>query len=97
MRASRSSPSICPNCGQAVPPGAAACPLCGSDSETGWSDNTYLDGIDMPDDFDYGAAAEKEFGRSEKPRGMFRGTWQAAVGAVVLALFVLGMLRLLSC
>lgn len=31
------TPSICPNCGEAVPSRAAACPRCGSDESTGWS------------------------------------------------------------
>jgi len=28
----------CPHCGAEVPQGALACPACGSDEETGWSD-----------------------------------------------------------
>jgi hypothetical protein len=31
----------CPFCGAEVPAGAAACPECGSDDQTGWSDNLY--------------------------------------------------------
>jgi RNA polymerase subunit RPABC4/transcription elongation factor Spt4 len=46
---------ICPHCGAAVPAGAQACPECGSDEKTGWSENTIYDGtgIEDPDDFDY--------------------------------------------
>jgi len=33
-----------------VPSKALACPECGSDETTGWSDNTRYDGIDFPDD-----------------------------------------------
>ena len=28
--------------------GALACPECGSDAETGWSDETLYDGLDLP-------------------------------------------------
>ncbi|MBB6429997.1 zinc ribbon domain-containing protein [Algisphaera agarilytica] len=38
----------CPNCGAKVPSGALACPECGSDEETGWSDDTMYDGLDLP-------------------------------------------------
>jgi hypothetical protein len=33
-----SDPFFCPNCGAEVPQGALACPACGSDHETGWSE-----------------------------------------------------------
>ncbi|MEM1107795.1 MAG: zinc-ribbon domain-containing protein [Planctomycetota bacterium] len=39
----------CPNCGAEVPDGALACPECGSDGETGWSEDTAYDGLDLPD------------------------------------------------
>ena len=40
----------CPHCGEPVPAKALACPHCGSDEQTGWSDDTYLDGVDLPDE-----------------------------------------------
>jgi hypothetical protein len=43
-------PGDCPNCGEPVPAGAQACPHCGADERTGWSDETYLDGVDLPED-----------------------------------------------
>ncbi|XAM00829.1 hypothetical protein OT109_05460 [Phycisphaeraceae bacterium D3-23] len=39
----------CPNCGDPVPGGALACPSCGADDETGWSEETMYDGLDLPD------------------------------------------------
>ncbi len=36
---------ICPHCGAEVPFGAPACPECGSDDETGWSEDTAYDGL----------------------------------------------------
>ncbi len=32
---------VCPNCGTIIPATTPACPECGSDSETGWSDDWY--------------------------------------------------------
>jgi hypothetical protein len=45
-----------------VPEGAAACPECGSDDRTGWSDETIYDGtgIEEPRKFDYDAWLRKE-------------------------------------
>ena len=39
----------CPHCGFELKPGALSCPHCGSDENTGWSDNTIYDGIDLPE------------------------------------------------
>jgi hypothetical protein len=42
---------ICPHCGAQVPSDATACPECGSDNETGWSDNAaYDDDLFLYDD-----------------------------------------------
>ena len=38
---------LCPNCGAEVPEGSAACPECGSDDETGWSEDTMYDGLGL--------------------------------------------------
>lgn len=39
---------ICPNCDAEVPMKALSCPECGSDEQTGWSDDTMYDGMDLP-------------------------------------------------
>jgi hypothetical protein len=39
----------CPHCGYEVPDGALACPDCGSDDETGWSETAYVGGLDLPE------------------------------------------------
>jgi hypothetical protein len=47
----RSSPEpdfVCPHCGEELPGGSKSCPECGSDERTGWSEDTYLDGISLP-------------------------------------------------
>jgi len=40
---------ICPNCGAEVSMKALACPECGSDEDTGWSEDTMYDGMDLPE------------------------------------------------
>jgi hypothetical protein len=75
------TPAICPNCGAAVPPGAAACPQCGSDEQTGWSEDSRYDEADLPDEnFDYNEFVKYEFGGAHlKPRGIRWYWWLAAL------------------
>ncbi len=40
---------ICSNCGAEVPLKALACPECGSDENTGWSEDTMYDELDLPE------------------------------------------------
>jgi hypothetical protein len=83
---------ICPNCGGEVPANAKACPDCGADENTGWSESTYLDGIDLPDDHDYEESLQKEFGGGSKSSQQAKKKWIIITGAVVLALFIVGVL-----
>ena len=80
-------PEICPNCGANVPREAKACPECGSDEQTGWSEETHVDGIDLPDDnFDYDDFVKREFeGKTPVPRGMHWFWWLVAV--IILGAF----------
>lgn len=85
-------PGSCPNCGADVPRGARSCPECGSDDKSGWSDDTYLDDVDLPpseDELarDAGRVREREFG-SGAPRG-WKGWPTAAV--IVLLLVAIGL------
>lgn len=84
---------ICPNCGAEVPPQAKACPACGSDEKTGWSEEARTDGLDLPDqDFSYDEFVQHEFGgKSPKPRGLNWFWWLVAV--LLLVAFVLVYLR----
>ncbi len=43
---------VCPHCGADLPGGAKFCPECGSDENTGWSEDTYLDGVSLPGEDD---------------------------------------------
>ena len=83
------SPEICPNCGAEVPPKARACPQCGSDEKTGWSDDAQTSGLDLPDEkFDYDEYVEREFGNSPKPEGLSWFWWLVAVLLLVAIVLV---------
>jgi len=79
----RMPPPICPVCGENVPPNAPACPACGADENTGWSDD-HLDGINLPDDeFDYDNFIEEEFETSMKPKGISPLWWVVGILLVI--------------
>jgi zinc-ribbon domain len=81
-------PATCPNCGATVPPKAKACPECGSDEKTGWSDSAHADNLGIPDDnFDYEEFLKDEFGGRPKPRDIHWVWWLTALLLVVLFLF----------
>jgi hypothetical protein len=85
-------PDNCPNCGADVPRNARACPECGSDERTGWSEDASSSGLDLPDEeFDYDDFVKREFGGpSPKPRGLPWFWW--VVGIVALVGFLALML-----
>jgi hypothetical protein len=82
-------PDICPNCGTEVPPDAKACPGCGSDEQTGWSEQARYDSLDLPDDkFDYDDFVKREFGGEKPtPRGVQWVWWLLAI-ALAIGLFL---------
>ena len=59
----RPAPDPCPNCDEAVPRNARACPHCGADWTTGWhEDGDSADRLGLPDDgFDYDEFVQREF------------------------------------
>ncbi len=72
-----------------MPPNATACPECGSDEKTGWSEQARYDTLDLPDEeFDYDDFVKREFGKEDSavPRGIHWFWW--AVAIAILALFV---------
>ena len=75
------APEICPNCGTDLPPNARACPECGSDEKTGWSEQARYDDLDLPDEnFDYEDFVKREFGGEKPvPRGLHWFWWLVAV------------------
>jgi len=84
------TPEICPNCGAEVPRNAKACPECGSDEQTGWSEEAHADGLGLPDqEFDYDDFVKREFGREGPvPRGMHWFWWVVAVLVAAGLLFL---------
>lgn len=86
---------VCPNCGAELPRKAKACPECGSDERTGWSDNAASSGLDLPgeDDFNYNEFVKNEFGEGRpelKPKGLHWVWW--ITGILLLAGIVLAFL-----
>ena len=83
------TPEVCPNCGAEIPPEARACPECGSDEQTGWSDQASVDGLNLPDEnFDYDNFIKHEFGPKRlKPRGI-RGFWWVVALLIAILLSV---------
>jgi hypothetical protein len=69
--------------------GALSCPECGSDENTGWSEEAKIDGLGLPDDaFDYDEFVRKEFGsEKQRPPGIHWLWWIVAV--VLLFVFIL--------
>jgi hypothetical protein len=85
---------VCPVCGGEVNRGAHACPNCGADERTGWSDRTYLDGIDLGDDVDYDELLENEFPR-QRPSRRKKISWVVIVAAILLLLSLAGLLKII--
>lgn len=83
----------CPQCGAILPHNAKACPECGSDEKTGWSNSAHADQLGIPEDeFDYESFVNEEFdSRSPKPRGIHWVWWLTAL-LLVLA-FLLFIFR----
>ena len=79
----------CPNCGAEVPPKAKACPECGSDEQTGWSEAAQSSGLDLPDEeFSYDDFVQREFGSKRPvPRGIHWFWW--VVAFLVLGAFLI--------
>lgn len=53
-------PGDCPVCGAEVPEGAKACPECGACAQTGWGEDSHLDGIDLPGEEEEAVPADEE-------------------------------------
>jgi hypothetical protein len=79
------TPEICPNCGAEVPRNARACPECGADETTGWSETAGTEDLELPEEgFDYDEYINREFGaKTPKPNGLHWFWW--IIGLLVLA------------
>ena len=89
------TPEICPNCGAEVPPKARACPECGADEETGWSERAAAQRLGLPDDeFNYNEFVKEEFGGTKRPARPPIGWFWWVVALVLLiaiAFYFLGL------
>jgi hypothetical protein len=81
-------PESCPNCGTEVPRHARACPECGADEKTGWSDDASTSSPGPPDEeFDYNEFVKEEFGSGKaRQRGIHWLWWVTALLLIVLFL-----------
>lgn len=87
------NPEYCPHCGAELPERAKACPGCGSDEATGWSDRAHGERLGIPDeDFDYDRFTREEFGE-ERPARSRRTWWWQALAVVIVALLLWGLIR----
>lgn len=89
-------PETCPHCGAEVPPNASACPECGSDELTGWSEDAAAQHLDLPDqEFNYDEFVQNEFGPSAdhpvRTRGISWFWWVVAL--LIVVAFVLMFVR----
>jgi hypothetical protein len=71
-----------------------ACPECGADEETGWSEDAAVGGLDLPEEkFDYNDFVKREFTPpSPVPRGLHWFWW--LVAAALAVAFIYFWLRL---
>jgi hypothetical protein len=89
------TPENCPICGADVPARSKACPECGADEHTGWSEEAYASSLNLPDEsFDYDDFVKRELTskKSPLPRGIKWFWWVVAVA--VAAVFLIGMFHL---
>lgn len=85
-------PETCPNCSADVPRNARACPECGADERSGWSEDAYAERLGLPDDkFSYDEFVKEEFGGTKKvrPRGISWMWWLVALGLLLAMIWPL--------
>jgi len=85
----------CPCCGAEISARSAACPECGSDERTGWSEKTYLDGVDLGidddcNDDDYEDMKQREFSEQHPHK---HHVFQWIIGGILLLAFLIAVLR----
>jgi uncharacterized membrane protein YvbJ len=81
----------CPHCGERIARKAASCKHCGSDDRTGWSEDTYMDGIDLPEEGGYEDGLEAEGFR--KPAATPGRLVTGLVSAALILIFAFWLLK----
>ena len=74
----------CPYCGASIKKNATACPECGSDEMTGWSEFSYMDGITTVDEEEYDELYENEFSQKKS----LLSVKHIVIGILLLAVFL---------
>ena len=72
----------CPVCGEEVAGDALACPGCGSDDETGWSQEVAYDDLDLPNEM-----------AQDDAIALPRSRWVLTIGFAFLLAFALLLTR----
>ena len=84
-------PEFCDHCGADIPPNAAACPECGADEHSGWTDHGHQ-GLNLPDeDFNYDEFISREFDEGKKavvPQGLHWFWWIVGLGLVAALIWM---------
>lgn len=78
---------VCPYCGAQIRKKSTVCTSCGSDERTGWSDQTYLDGIDIDFEEQYEDIKSEEFSKKSPVI-----SWQTVTGAGLLIVMIVILL-----
>lgn len=90
---------MCPVCYEEVPTGALACPECGADHRSGWSENADdAGGLGLPDeDFQYEEWVRQEFGAAFKPSKLKLIWWLSAILLAIIlgALYLYDLFKLI--
>ena len=93
---------VCPHCGAEVKRDARACPECGSDAGTGWSEDADKWAADIPtgygheDEFDYADFVRREFGTAQEARGASRRWVRVLLFAAILVCLLGLLLQMLA-
>ena len=83
-------PEVCHLCGAEVPRNAKACPECGSDELTGWSEHAAAGDLGLPDEeFDYERFVGEEFGKPGARAHGLRWLWWVVALGIVAALLMM--------
>jgi len=80
---------ICPHCAAIVPPKAKVCPDCGSDEQTGWSQDAELHRLGIPLEKSLSDDDYHEFtGRELQQRPARKKNFNTAVALLLIAAFI---------